>query len=394
MRILLLTSFDVFPPLHGGSSIAYNFIKHAAERHDVSALISHMYSLHGDIDLTSPRTRIQYCRPSLFDHLRVFSFLVNPYYWHEADRLCREQRPDVVQCESLWPILAGRRLQRKYGLPLICVEYNVEGEKFAALGRPWPIVVAVQMVERFACRHADRIVTISKADREQLIRCYGASPERTRTIQPSPDLSEFRFDETRREEVRSRLGLEEQQALLTFVGNLRYEPNQQAVRYIAESLYRLIVDQHPDARFVIIGQGAELLSDCSRQSLSFTGYLNRKDLIAHLSATDIFLVPVITGSGIRIKIPEATACGRAVVATRDAATGLEMFLEDEILRVNGVGPQFAAAVLRLIRDPQLRAQMGARAHERTLQVFGWQKTLSAYEELYAELGPPARAGSR
>jgi glycosyltransferase involved in cell wall biosynthesis len=393
MRILLLTSFDIFPPVHGGSSIAYNFIKHAAARHEVSALISHMYSLRGEVDLSSPRIRIQYCRRSLFDRLRVFSFLVNPHYWRAADRLCREQCPDAVQCESLWPILAGWQLKRRYGLPLVCVEYNVESDKFAALGRPWPLVAGVQAVERFACHHADRLVTVSEADREQLIRSYGASPERIRTIQPSPDLTQFQFDQIGRREVRKRLALEEQQALLTFVGNLRYEPNQKAVRSIADTLYPTIVEQQPDARFVIIGQGAELLNDCSRQNLAFTGYLSRKDLVAYLSATDVFLVPVTIGAGVRIKIPEAMACGRAVVATREAASGLKVFAEDEIVRVDGVGPEFAAAVLRLIRDPQLRARIGARARQRTLQAFGWHKTLAAYEDLYASLGLPIQAGS-
>jgi glycosyltransferase involved in cell wall biosynthesis len=63
------------------------------------------------------------------------------------------------------------------------------------------------------------------------------------------------------------------------------------------------------------------------------------------------------------------------------------------VRVDGVGPEFAAAVLRLIRDPQLRARIGARARQRTLQAFGWHKTLAAYEDLYASLGLPIQAGS-
>jgi len=392
MRILLLTSFDLFPPVHGGSSVAYNFIKHAAARHDVCALISHLYSLHGEIDLLSPRIRIEYCRPSLFDRLRVFSFLLNPHYWRAADRLFREQRPEVVQCESLWPFLAAWRLKQKYRVPVVCVEYNVETVKFAALERAGPVLGVVQAVERFACRQADRVVTVSESDREQLVQRFGASAQRTRTIQPSPDLSQFVFDPSARQAVRQRLGLAEQQPLLTFVGNLRYEPNQQAVRAIAEVLYPAIVEEAPHARFVIIGQGAELLSGCERPGLSFSGYLSRSDLVAFLSATDVFLVPVTTGSGIRVKIPEATACGRAVVATREAASGLDMFTEDEIVRVDGVGPQFAAAVLRLIRDPGLRAETGARARQRTVQSFGWERTLSAYEELYAEIGLPVQAG--
>jgi glycosyltransferase involved in cell wall biosynthesis len=250
----------------------------------------------------------------------------------------------------------------------------------------------VQAVESFACRHADRVVTVSETDRQQLIRHYSASPQRTRTIQPSPDLSDFQFDESARHAVRQRLGLQAQQPLLTFVGNLQYEPNQQAVRSIADTLYPAIVDQQPDARFVIIGQGAELLVGCKRPNLSFTGYLSREDLVAFLSATDVFLVPVTSGSGIRIKIPEATACGRAVVVTRQAAQGLEVFADDEIVRVEGVGAAFAAAVLRVIRNPQLRARIGARAHRRTMHEFGWQRTLSAFEELYADLGLPVDPG--
>ena len=85
MRILLLTSFDVFPPVHGGSSIVYNFMKHAATRHEVSALISHLYSLDGSAppstksrqpsggarlgvaDLTDDNVHIEHYQPSLSD---------------------------------------------------------------------------------------------------------------------------------------------------------------------------------------------------------------------------------------------------------------------------------------------------------------------------------------
>jgi phosphatidylinositol alpha-1,6-mannosyltransferase len=330
--------------------------------------------------------QIEYCPPSLFDHLRVLSFLANPHYHRVAERLCSESQPDVIQCETLWPILAGWRLQRRHRVPLVCVQYNVEGDKFADLGRVWPVVALVRAVERFACQNSDCVITVSEADRERLMHRYGAPADRVRTIQPSPDLTEFRFDEQSRAVVRERYGLGQHQPLLTFVGNLKYEPNQDAVRRIVEYIYPAVMNQHPEARFAIIGQGAETLSSCRREHLTFTGYLSRQDLAAHLSATDVFLVPVETGSGIRVKIPEATACGRAVVATRKAAKGLELFQEDELLRIAGVGPEFVAGVLRLIADPDMRNAMGRRAQARTQEAFGWDKTLAAYEQVYASIG--------
>jgi len=386
MKILLLTSFDLFPPVHGGSSIVYNFIKHAAARHAVSALIPHLYSLGGQVDLVGDNVHIHYCRPSLFDRLRVLSFLVNPHYYRAAKHLCHEGQPDVIQCETLWPILTGWYLRRQYHVPLICVEYNIEASKFAGLGRPGPIVSLVRTIERFACQQADHIIALSEGDRSQLIELYGIQAQRISVIRPSPDFSDFRFDEKSRAAVRNCYGLSKDQPMLTFVGNLKYEPNQQAVRRIAESIYPAVMNKHPHARFVIIGQGAEHLTDCRRDHITFTGYLSRQDLVAHLSATDIFLVPVETGSGIRVKIPEATACARAVVTTRKAAQGLEFFSDDEIVRVKAVDQDFISAVLQLIEDQTLRSAIGARAQARTVRELGWEKTLAAYEQVYAKLG--------
>jgi glycosyltransferase involved in cell wall biosynthesis len=316
----------------------------------------------------------------------VLSFCINPHYYRAAEQLFREFQPDVVQCETLWPVLTGWYLRKRHNVPLVCVEYNVEGNKFAELQRPWPVVAAVRAVEGFACRHADCVVTVVDTDRQQLLTQYGVAPERIQTIRRSPDLVDFYFDATRRAAVRSRYGLAADQPLLTFVGNLQYEPNQEAVRHIAAHLYPAVLEKHPGAWFVVIGQGAEALADCQRERITFTGYLSRPDLVAHLCATDVFLVPVQTGSGIRVKIPEATACGRAVVATRKAAEGLELFADDEIVRVDDVGPQFTAAVLRLIEDPALRQDMGARARARTVQEFGWDKTLAQYERMYTRIG--------
>jgi glycosyltransferase involved in cell wall biosynthesis len=63
-----------------------------------------------------------------------------------------------------------------------------------------------------------------------------------------------------------------------------------------------------------------------------------------------------------------------------------LFQDDEIVRVEAVDEGFVAAVLRLIEDPGLRMAIGARAQARTQREFGWDKTLAAYEEVYAKVG--------
>lgn len=379
MRILVLAPFDLFPPVHGGSSVVHSFIKHAAERHNVAAVISHLYSQHGTPDLGDD-VLIRYCPASPFDRLKVLSFGVNPHYYREADRLCASFRPDVIQCEILWPFRPAWRLRNKYGIPLVWVEHNIEALKAAELGRSPMIAAISRRLERFACRHADHIITLSEIDRQQLLHLYQVQPERCTVITPGPDLSVVTFSDEGRQRIRQTYGMNEDDALLLFVGNLAYEPNAQAVRRIAEDIYPSVHAQYPQARFVIVGQGSENLTQYSDR-LTFAGYVSQSDLVAHLSAADVFLAPVESGSGIRVKIPEATACGRAVVATRKAAEGLEVL--DEIIRVDRIYPDFVAATLQLMEQPDLREQMGRRAAHRTRQVFGWDTTLDLYEDAYA-----------
>jgi glycosyltransferase involved in cell wall biosynthesis len=185
---------------------------------------------------------------------------------------------------------------------------------------------------------------------------------------------------------RARLELAPEQPLLTFVGNLEYEPNQMAVRRIAQDIGPAIVSAYPEARFMVIGQGAERVSEHQRPWLSFSGYLSRSELVAHLCATDLFLVPIELGAGIRVKITEAAACGRAVISTRRAAVGLEQFEDGELVRVDDAGASFVEATLALIQDPGRREAVGELARKRTRATFGWERALGAYEDVYRSIG--------
>jgi glycosyltransferase involved in cell wall biosynthesis len=386
MRILVLAPFDLFPPVHGGSTAVYNFVRNACRRHEMTALISHLYSQGGPVDLPVDRVHVRYCPPSAFDWLRVLSFPVNPHYYRAAEHAFQEAHPDLVQSEVLWTMPAGWRLRRRHRVPLVWVEQNIEARKYSDLGHHPILVAAVRQLERSASRHADHIVVLSDSDRQSLVQQYGVPAERISVIAPGPDLADFGFDPAARDRVRKLYGLANGDPLLTFVGNLEYGPNQLAVRYIAEDVYPAIMARHPEARFVVIGQSWERLAQHQRDRLTFTGYLSRQELVAHLCATDVFLVPVETGSGVRIKIPEATACGRAVLATNKSAQGLEMFGEDELIRVAGVGAQFVNTLMQLIENPQWREEIGQRGQARTEKEFGWEKALAAYEAVYAKLG--------
>ena len=85
---------------------------------------------------------------------------------------------------------------------------------------------------------------------------------------------------------------------------------------------------------------------------------------------DIAVIPLPVSAGTNIKLMEAMACGRAVVSTAVGCQGLD--LQDEAdLMIREVGPEFAEAVVRLLRDENLRLRIASNARRTAELRFGW-----------------------
>jgi glycosyltransferase involved in cell wall biosynthesis len=106
--------------------------------------------------------------------------------------------------------------------------------------------------------------------------------------------------------------------LIFFCGKFDYPPNKEAVYTIRWQLLHRVLAKLPRAKFVIVGGGYEF--DLEHPAMLFTGPV--KNIEDYLAACDIVIAPLRAGGGTRIKILEAIACGKVVVATSMAAQGL------------------------------------------------------------------------
>jgi glycosyltransferase involved in cell wall biosynthesis len=123
----------------------------------------------------------------------------------------------------------------------------------------------------------------------------------------------------------------------------------------------------------------------------FTGFVDaragaRPNLSDYLSASDVVLVPLDSGSGTRLKILEAAANARPVVSTHIGAEGQAFVDGEEILLTDEVDQAFVGATLRLLADPALRERLGRAARERVLAEYSWQAQVRKMEQIYEELG--------
>lgn len=390
-RVFVLSPCDVFPPVHGSSTAIYHTLQYLSETNRVSALLCHLYSQRGEVDLRVPNLRVQYCRESGLDRLGYKGLLFNPLYYQAAWRLAREFKPDIIQAELLWTAPAALWLRRRIGVPVVLMQENVEYQKFVRFGSTSPFLGAIRYLEGWACRSVDRVVALSDVDRDFMIDLYNVRPDRFALIPHGVDPDLFDYRPAGAAAARKALGLAPEVPVLTFVGKLDYIPNVRAVVCIAERIAPAVWQRYPEARFVIIGQGADTLVAYSSDRMIFAGFVDARagvhpNLSDYLSASDVVLVPLDSGSGTRLKIVEAASNARPVVSTRIGAEGQDFADGREILLTDEVDEAFVEATLRLLADADLRERLGRAARAKVLAGYSWQAQVHKMEQVYRELG--------
>ena len=168
-----------------------------------------------------------------------------------------------------------------------------------------------------------------------------------------------------------------------FFGTFNYFPNCDGMRYFLKDVWPLLTQQHSGARLKIIGADppAELLayrSDC----VEFVGRVD--DLRPHLAGSAVTIAPLLIGGGTRLKVVEAMAMSKAVVATSLGAEGIVARSGEELLLADSP-EEFAAAVSGLLRDRDRRLRMGALARACVEQRYSWESAALELERFYREV---------
>ena len=390
-RILVLSPCDVFPPVHGSSTAIYHTVQVLSETNQVSALLCYLYSQRGEADLQGPNLAVRYCRESPLDRLGYKGLMFNPLYFRSAWQVAQEFRPDVIQAELLWTAPAALWLRRRTGVPVVLMQENVEYLKFVRFGLTSPFLRAVKRLEGWACRAADRVVALSEVDRDFMVDLYNVPLERFSLIPHGVDPDLFDYRPEGAAAARQRLGLGPEVPILTFVGKLDYIPNVRAVGYIADRIAPVVWERYPEARFVIIGQGADAATRPDDERLVYPGFVDARasivpNLSDYLSASNVVLVPLDSGSGTRLKILEAAANARPVVSTRIGAEGQDFVDGEEIVLADEVDESFVAATLHLLADGEFAEGLGRAARARVVAQYSWQAQVRKMEQVYEELG--------
>ncbi len=423
-RILILTPQLPIPPqaLTGaaqGTTIRnYNLIAGLASRHaidlvsfvapdapgrpveDATPYVLDLLRDHCRRIITVPqpvRTSAQRIRDTFLSSLPDMALRLASAEMHrKVTRLLAEapQAYDVIQIEGIEmapyglarPAGAGRSGPRG-NLPLLVfddhnAEYLLQQRAFLTdVRRPqrW-IAAAYSFVqwrkltayERRVCRAADRVVAVSEADRDALLRL---APGLAVTVAPNG----VDLDFLRPGVVAPLPGL--QQPALVFTGKMDYRPNVDAVLWFIDAVLPLIIAQAPSAHFYVVGQQphARLAALAGHSHVTVTGRV--PDVRPYIAGAAVYVVPLRIGGGTRLKVLEAMAMGQAIVSTRLGCDGFPFQDGREVLFADEPAA-FAAQVGALLADRARAATLGQQAHTYVAAHFGWDAIVPRLEAVY------------
>jgi GT2 family glycosyltransferase/glycosyltransferase involved in cell wall biosynthesis len=180
---------------------------------------------------------------------------------------------------------------------------------------------------------------------------------------------------------------------MVFVGAFQHLPNVEAMIYFCREIFPLIRKQVREASLAIVGSkpSPEIVDLAEIPGIEVTGYV--PDIRPHMAAASVYVVPLRLGVGIRGKILEAWSMALPVVATSIACSGLR-YKSGKNLLLADTAQDFAENVVMLLRDPRLRARLGAAGRQTAENHYGWDAAAQQLESLYREMSEIGGRGSR
>jgi polysaccharide biosynthesis protein PslH len=159
---------------------------------------------------------------------------------------------------------------------------------------------------------------------------------------------------------------------IVFLGNMEYHPNLSAVRFFRREIWPLLRERHPDLVWRLVGKNPDAIRAITAgdSRIEVSGEVD--DAVRELAKATVAVVPLLAGSGTRLKILEAWAAGTPVVSTTIGAEGLPVRDGQHLLLADGPS-QFAEAVERLLACSDLRESLAVAGRLLLEKEFTWEK---------------------
>ncbi|MCA8941973.1 MAG: glycosyltransferase [Planctomycetes bacterium] len=336
MRILVLCPFVPFPPTHGGRirsgvmlrALAANWDVHVVTPIDGDAEATAADALARELGVTVERLEPGRDSTSPGAKLRMWVRGRSEVIWRRWSRAAIEQAHRIVVTDPDAIVVvdgtfAAPLLPKRCSSRIVFAPHNVEAEVVARMGAsargaaaipPRVETRRIAALERSLVRRAAQTIAVSELDRRAFARLVPGAP--IRVIENTVDVAGVTPLAPK---------APGQAPVLLFVGSFGYPPNREAADELLDRHLPALREAWPDAVVRLVGN--DRTGEIARRASGVAGaeavgFVD--DLRDEYAACDAVYIPLRSGGGTRIKVLEAMAFGRPVVATETAVEGLDL----------------------------------------------------------------------
>ena len=293
-----------------------------------------------------------------------------------------KEKPEIVHTHSSKGGILGRLAAKIAGVPYII--HTPHGHVF--YGHFGTLASKVFLwVERIFSRFTDRMVALTDGEKDDYISLAVCSPDKIFKIHSGVEVNKFMQGNGNRVEKRRSLGLDQNEAVIGFVGWLLPIKGPD---YLLKAM-DFVWHGHPEASVVLVGKGdldvdlrAEALKKNANGKVKFLGW--REDIDEIMPLFDMLVLPSLNEGMGRVLV-EAMAAGKPVVASRvGGIPDLVRHGETGYLVPPANEQALADGIKMLLDDPEKAKQMGQRGQEYCHQ-FSLEAMIEKLDDLYSDL---------
>ncbi len=387
--VLFLSPYTVCPPIHGGGVFIYQTLLELVKHADVHlvVLLDEEWQEEAHAELTAVCKTAEYLvrlegRPRGIGSLTPFAvreFANDDLRW-AIHRTLLLHRVDVVQLDYT---NMGQYAEEYRQIANVLFEHDVYFQSIGrslAKGGAWMRRPGAAYEYLRALRYEltllpqmDRVQMCSRANEEYLLTFLPELKRKMQTgLRAGIDTSRYDFRVEDREPD-----------TLLFLGSFRHIPNREALEWFIHHVWPRIVDARPSTKLVIIGSDPP-----PRHSLPEVGHVEMigfvEDVRDALARYAVFICPILTGSGVRVKLLEAFAAGIPVVSTTVGAEGLARFDGDTCALADDPA-EFAAKTVALLGDGDRAAELARKARQHVVAEWDMATITAKLADSYREV---------
>lgn len=396
MKILLITNKSPWPPRDGGSAatmsmisglkakgasvtvLALNTLKHYSQKEEIPAGLAEKFHL-ADID-----TAIKPARMILNLLLSEKAYSLERF---ESDdfriRLASVLKDnfDIIQVEGLAMAAYIETIRIHTKSRVVFRPHNVENQIWRGIAAETKCLLKrlyfnitadrTEKFEKSVINSFEALVPMTGNDLSWFIRSGLKIPSLVSPPAPLP-LTPGLINDT------------EIPLSVYFIGALDWRPNIYGLRWFIKKVWPVVTDSLPGITLHLAGRNPskKIRRLCSGKGISFYGEVESPS--AFINDKSVMIVPLFSGSGIRMKIIESMNLGKSIIATSSAAYGLEYEAGKDLFIADNAG-DFARHIITLMNDKSLRDYTGRNAIENVRRNYNILASAENLLNFYSQL---------